>query len=49
VFIEDGAPDLPYAPFPVPDDALDTYGVGQIAPASSACRRCRARDAARTS
>ena len=32
-FIEDGAPDLPYAtaPFPVPDDAPDTYGVGQIA------------------
>jgi multiple sugar transport system substrate-binding protein len=32
-FIEDGAPDLTYAtaPFPVPDDAADTYGIGQIA------------------
>ena len=32
-FIEDGAPDLHYAtaPFPVPDDAADTYGIGQIA------------------
>lgn len=32
-FIEDGAPNLHYAtaPFPVPDDAADTYGVGQIA------------------
>ncbi len=31
-FIEDGNPDLKYAtaPFPVPDDAADTYGVGQI-------------------
>jgi multiple sugar transport system substrate-binding protein len=32
-FIEDGNPDLNYAtaPFPVPDDAADTYGLGQIA------------------
>jgi multiple sugar transport system substrate-binding protein len=32
-FIEDGAPNLHYAtaPFPVPDDADNTYGIGQIA------------------
>jgi len=32
-FIQDGAPDLHYAtaPFPVPDDASDSYGIGQIA------------------
>lgn len=31
-FIADGAPDLNYAtaPFPVPDDRVDTYGAGQI-------------------
>jgi multiple sugar transport system substrate-binding protein len=31
-FIEDGNPDLNYAtaPFPVPDDAAETYGIGQI-------------------
>jgi multiple sugar transport system substrate-binding protein len=31
-FIQDGAPNLHYAtaPFPVPDDAADTYGIGQI-------------------
>jgi multiple sugar transport system substrate-binding protein len=31
-FIADGAPDLNYgtAPMPVPDDAADTYGIGQV-------------------